>query len=232
MNLPNRSSHQLLRSQVYDYLRQHLRNGNFKPGMFISISQLVRNLGMSRTPLREALLQLQTEGFVTLFPQRGININELTYQEVENIYEIIGALDSRVLISVFDRITSKEISRMRKTNKAMLSVGTEKQFYKYWELNARFHRVYLNLSKNTQILNYLGILRQRLFGFGEIKWGNKLITLNYKEHLKIIELIEQGNPKKAADYIRDVHVRLPYELVKDMFASQEATGSPSFGVTP
>jgi DNA-binding GntR family transcriptional regulator len=230
MNPNKNSSHQLLRSQVYEYLRQHLLNGNFKPGMFISISQLVRNLGMSRTPLREALLQLQTEGFVTLFPQRGIKINELTYQEVENIYEIIGALDSRVLISVFDRITSREISRMRKTNEAMLSAGKEKQFYKYWELNTIFHRIYLDLSKNTQVLHYLGILRQRLFGFGEIEWGNKLIILNYKEHLKIIELIERGIPKKAADYIRDVHVHLPYELVKDMFSSQEATGAPPFRV--
>jgi len=205
---------QLLRTQVYEYLREQLKNGNLRPGMFVSINKMVENLGISRTPLRDALLQLQVEGFVTLLPQRGIKINELTPRMIEDIYEVIGALDSRVLISVFDRIGKKELEKMKKVNERMLAAARRKDFYKYWELNSKFHGVYLNLSTNRLILYHLNILRQRLFGFGEISWSSKLVEMNYDEHLKIIALIQKGNAEKAAQYIRDVHVHLPFHPTK------------------
>ena len=206
---------QLLRTQVYEYLREQLKNGNLKPGMFVSINKMVKNLGVSRTPLRDALLQLQVEGFVTFLPQRGIKINELSPQMIEDIYEVIGALDSRVLISVFERIGKKELERMKKVNERMLAAAQKRDFYKYWELNSKFHGVYLNLSSNQLILYHLSILRQRLFGFGEISWSSKLVKMNYDEHLKIIALIQKGNAEKAARYIRDVHVHLPFRPIKN-----------------
>ena len=81
-NISNSFGPQLLRSQVYEYLRNELKGGNLKPGMFVSINQIMKNLGLSRTPLRDALLQLQTEDFVTFLPQRGIRINELSQQDM------------------------------------------------------------------------------------------------------------------------------------------------------
>jgi DNA-binding GntR family transcriptional regulator len=215
LNATLSSSTQLLRTQIYEYLREQLRNGELRPGMFVSINKLVENLGISRTPLRDALLQLQVEGFVTFLPQRGIKINELNPQAIEDIYEVMGALDSRVLISVFGRVGPKDVEKMRKVNERMLLTAQKRDFYNYWELNSEFHGVYLNLSKNDLILYHLNILRQRLFGFGEINWGNKLITLNYNEHLKIIELIRKGSAKRAANYVRDVHVHLPFHLIKE-----------------
>ena len=148
--LPNH--YQLLRTQVYEYLREAMRTGNIRPGMFISINQVVKELGMSRTPLRDALLQLQTEGFVTFLPQRGIRINELSDNELVDIYEMLGALDSRALLSVCDRIGTKEVSRMKKINERMLRAIYKKEFNRYFELNRDFHDVYLDHSENRPLL--------------------------------------------------------------------------------
>ena len=115
MKISNYSGPQLLRTQVYEFLRTELKEENLQPGMFISINQLIVQLGISRTPLRDALLQLQTEGFVTFLPQRGIRINELSQQDIEDFYEMLGALDSRALLSVIDKIGSKEIDGMNRT---------------------------------------------------------------------------------------------------------------------
>jgi len=115
-NISNYSGPQLLRTQVYEYLHNELKEESLKPGMFISINQIVKNLGISRTPLRDALLQLQTEGFVTFLPQRGIRINELSQQDIQNLYEILGGLDSRALLSVVDKIGPEEIDKMKKIN--------------------------------------------------------------------------------------------------------------------
>lgn len=209
MGMPEPCNHQLLRTQVYDYLREELRTGRLKPGTFLSIAQLMNRLNVSRTPLRDALFQLQTEGFVTFLPQRGIRINQLSRQEIIDILEVLGALDSRVVLSVFDQIGPSQTEEMKEINDRMSAIALQRDFFKYWGLNQQFHNVYLKLSRNPQMLYHLNILRQRLFGFGEIDWGNELLDLNYNEHLRIIELLENGNPREAADYIRDVHVRVP-----------------------
>jgi DNA-binding GntR family transcriptional regulator len=108
----NPSAPLLLRTQVYEYLRNELKAENLTPGMFISMNQLMKNLGISRTPLRDALLQLQTEGFVTFLPQRGIRINKLTQQDIEYMYEMLGALDSRLLLAAFEKLGPAEIEQI------------------------------------------------------------------------------------------------------------------------
>jgi DNA-binding GntR family transcriptional regulator len=207
-NISNQSGQSLLRTQVYEYLRQELKEENLKPGMSVSMNELMTHLGISRTPLRDALLQLQNEGFVTFLPQRGIRINELTQKDIENMYEMLGALDSRVLLAVFDRIGSREIERMKQINEEMGKNLAGRNFPRYWNLNTAFHNVYLNLSTNELILNHINILRQRLFEFGKKDWALRRKHVIHKEHLTLIELIEKGDAISAADFMRDQHTTL------------------------
>ena len=209
-NVSNSFGPQLLRSQVYEYLRNELKGENLKPGMFVSINQIMKNLGLSRTPLRDALLQLQTEDFVTFLPQRGIRINELSQQDIEDMYEMLGALDSRVLLAVFNQIGTPEIEKMKTLNQQMLENISEIAFGRYWDLNTEFHNVYLNLSSNVPVLNHINIIRQRLFEFGKKDWGRKMREMNVSEHLTLIELIVKGNAIETADFMRDVHCVINY----------------------
>ncbi len=201
----NTAAQPLLRSQVYEYLRNELKEERLQPGMFVSMNQLRKNLGISRTPLRDALLQLELEGFVTFLPQRGIWINQLSQQDIEDIYEMLGGLDSRALLSVFPKIGPVEIQKMLAINQDMLANISEERFYRYWELNTAFHNVYLKLSPNKPLLNQLSILRQRLLEFGKRDWSPKMRENNYNEHLTLIELIKDGKAVAAADFMRDVH---------------------------
>ncbi|MEW5721516.1 MAG: GntR family transcriptional regulator [Thermodesulfobacteriota bacterium] len=207
------SNSQLLRSQVYEYLRTQLRLENLKPGTFISMNQLLKNLGLGRTPVRDALLQLEVEGFVIFLPQRGLLIRELTREDIDNLYEMLGALDSRVLLSVFNRIEPGHILRMKEINEEMIATDCSQGCGDYFNRNTEFHNVYLNLSRNREILNQLTIIRQRLFQFGKKDWGN-ILKLNYDEHLVMIDLIERGLAKEAADFMRDVHCVIDFPLNK------------------
>jgi DNA-binding GntR family transcriptional regulator len=90
----------------------------------------------------------------------------------------------------------------------MSEMALQRGFFKYWEVYHQFNNVYLNLSSNSQMIHLLNILRQRLFGFGEIDWGKELLDLNHEEYLKILELLENGNSQEAADYLRGVHIRV------------------------
>jgi DNA-binding GntR family transcriptional regulator len=207
-NLSNQPGTSLLRTQVYEYLRNELKAENLKPGMFISMNVVMKNLGISRTPLRDALLQLQNEGFVTFLPQRGIRINELSQKDIANMYEMLGALDSRILLAVFDRIGSREVEQMKRINTEMGKNLEKQNFPRYWNLNTAFHNVYLNLSTNELILNHINIIRQRLFEFGKKDWSLRRKHVIHKEHLTLIELIEKDDAVAAADFMRDQHTIL------------------------
>lgn len=197
---------QLLRTKVYNYLREQMRLGVLKPGAFIKISELSKKLGVSRTPLRDALLLLQAAGFVTILPQRGVVINDLTVQEVRDIYEILGGLESRLLISVSDKIGKKELDEMKQVNEEMLLALSDEDF-DYYERNLAFHNIFIKLSDNAHLVDLINTLKRRLYDFPKKDFGDKWRKINHKEHQKIIKFLQKNLIKEASDYLRDIHWR-------------------------
>ena len=100
-------------------LRVQMNEGRLRPGAFLNLNDISRELGMSRTPLRDALFQLESEGFVTIFPRRGVVVNVLTLEKIRNIYEILGALESAALLLVAVRFRDGDADMMEKYNQQM-----------------------------------------------------------------------------------------------------------------
>ena len=113
-----------LKEQVYEYLREQLGRGELRPGSSINMDATSQKLGVSRTPLRDALLQLEMEGFVSILPRRGVVVNQLTLQDIKNYYEIIGALESAALLASFDRVKQTQIQKMHALNAEMKAQST------------------------------------------------------------------------------------------------------------
>ena len=198
-------SNHLLRVQVYDYLQEQMRIGGLEPGGSISVNTIIKELGISRTPLREALLLLQEQGFVTIQPQRGVKINALTLNDVKDIYEILGGIESQVILSVSERITRKEIDLMHRCNQKIESALNEDNIIDHNKANIDFHDVFLNLSGNERLLRYVRILKMQLYDFPRRNYGTKWNQRNLEEHRSFVGLLEELRPKEAADYMRDVH---------------------------
>jgi len=195
----------LLRNQVYDYLRKKMDNGQLSSGEYINFKEICEALEVSRSPVRDALLQLQSEGFVMLLPQHGIRINDVSTHELKDIYEMLGGLESKVLKTIFHKIGPTQIARMKKINEEMLSASSSEKFKRYYRKNLAFHKVFLNLSKNELIKYQVTILKQRLFEFSKRVWVHEHREMNYSEHQKLIELIEKGDAKTASDFWGDEH---------------------------
>ena len=205
-NRPN-----LLRTQVYDYLRKKIDNGHISPGEYVKFNEICDALEISRTPVRDALLQLQAEGFVSLLPQRGIQINDVSQTELKNIYEVLGGLEAKILKSVFDQIGETQIEKMIKINEEMNSFRAKNDFHRYYKRNLEFHNIFVNLSKNDLMKHHISILKQRLFEFTKRVWGPEWQTLNYTEHKKLIKLIKKGDINEASNYWDDVHWSFNWE---------------------
>lgn len=141
----------------------------------------------------------------------GVMINVLTWKDIKEIYEIIGGLESRVIISVFNKIGPNRIKKMKKLNEEMFSAGSKENYSKYYDLNIAFHNIHLELSDNVRIVELINKHRIILFHFAKRDYGRKWEKENYDEHLELIKLFEKGNANKAADFIRDVHLTLKPE---------------------
>lgn len=194
-----------MRVQVYDYLQEQMRVGTLEPGSSISVNRMIEELGVSRTPLREALLLLQERGFVTIQPQRGVKINILTLEDVSDIYEILGGIESRVILSVFDKIGSNEIRLMGKLNNRIEKALENNDIVSHNQANIDFHDVFLNLSENERLLRHVRDLKLQLYDFPRRDYGRQWNLKNLQEHQEFVELIKSGKPISAADYMRDIH---------------------------
>ncbi len=199
------SGNQLLRVQVYNYLEKQMRLGNLEPGSTISVNTMIKELGVSRTPLREALLLLQEQGFVSIQPQRGMKINALTLDDVKDIYEILGGIESRIILSVFDDLGAKEIQQMKASNNEIELAIANNDIIKHNQANIDFHGVFLSLSKNERMRRYVKNLKMQLYDFPRRDFGKKWNDNNLHQHRKFVQLIEEGKALAAADYLRDIH---------------------------
>lgn len=195
----------LLRAAVYEKLLEDMKNGKLEPGKLISIKKLADELGTSKTPLREALLQLQVEGFVTILPQRGVVINALTHEEKRDIFEVCGGLEYQAVLSVFDKLTEEHIQEMEMYNSQIMESSQGSRFEDCNAINSNFHHAYLKLCPNPYLLYLLDMNRTRLFVFTERDWGEEFRETNYKEHNVLIDLVRAGDARKMAEYVRDVH---------------------------
>jgi len=195
-----------LKEQVYEYLSGQLEKGEIRPGTTLNLEETSQKLGVSRTPLRDALLQLEMEGFVSILPRRGVIVNHLTLQDIRSYYEIIGALESTAFLAAFEKMSRSQIKRMHDLNSEMEKAMEQDNFNQYYQKNIKFHNIFLDLCGNTNILRIVNTLKKRLYDFprqeGFVKqWEQASIG----EHKEFVRLIEQGKKEKAANYIRDVH---------------------------
>ena len=108
-----------LKDQVYEYLRDQMQKGKIRPGASINMDETSQKLGVSKTPLRDALLQLEMESFVSIIPRRGVVVNLLTLQDIREYYEIIGALESTALLYAFDKIKQEDVNALQSLNDEM-----------------------------------------------------------------------------------------------------------------
>jgi len=195
-----------LKEQVYDYLREQMRAGEILPGSEINLDETSRKLGVSRTPLRDALLQLEMEGFVTIFPRRGIVVNPLTFEEIRKYYEIIGALESTALLLALEKIGADEIKLMERLIGKMRKALAAGDFDSYYAHNLKFHEVYLGRCGNENLVRIVQTLKKRLYDFPRQKGYVKEWELrSVREHQKLVSLIRRGNAAETAAFIRDVH---------------------------
>jgi DNA-binding GntR family transcriptional regulator len=195
-----------LKEQVYDYLSRQLSRQELRPGEAINLEAVCQRLGVSKTPLRDALIVLETEGFVRFQPRRGVYVNALTLQDIRDVYQIIGALESAAVLAVRGRIRPADADRMTELNRGMQAALDRDDFAGFYRLNLAFHDVYLDLAGNAPLHRIVHNLKKRLYDFPKREellkeWEYASVV----EHQRVADLLAADDIDGAAAYVRDVH---------------------------
>ena len=196
---------QSLREQVYTHFCRLMKQGELAPGTFINQGEICDSLKISKAPLRDALIQMETEGFVTIYPRRGVMINAITLDEVNQAYQIIGALESAALGQAFPTLGPDQIREMEALNAQLLDTLEQGEFEEYYDLNNQLHNVFIDRARAPRLKEIVSTLKQRIYDFPLrpylVDWEKE----NLHEHQRIIDSIRKNNLRAAMDILQFEH---------------------------
>jgi DNA-binding GntR family transcriptional regulator len=199
-HVPARS---LLKERAYERIKDRLLNNHYPPGSFLSERQLAEHLGMSKTPVKAALERLEAEGFISVSPQQGIVVRELSIHEIADLYEIRAALESYTLRAVAGRLKPEQASRVRANLQAYARLRGSGDVARGVELDAAFHTQFVEFLGNGEILRVIVQLREKMQRVVTqvFRLCPARIDTSYDEHAAIAAAVIDGNGSRAAEMI-------------------------------
>ena len=195
-----------LRDVVFKTLRQAILRGELKPGERLMEIQLANKLGVSRTPIREAIRKLELEGLVLMIPRRGAEVAEITEKSLRDVLEVRKALEELSVELACDRVTEEDLKELEKAAEEFQRITKNGDVTEIAEADVHFHDIIYRAADNqrlTQLLNNLGeqMYRYRVEYLKDIAVRRTLA----EEHRSICEALRAGDETQALDYIR-VHI--------------------------
>lgn len=211
------------RLHLHDVVVEHLRNfvveGSLAPGTKLNERELCDTLGISRTPLREALKVLAAEGLVEITPNRGASIYRMSEAETREMFELMSCLEGFSGLLACQRITDEEVANIKAMHYTMLACHTKRDLPGYYKQNSLIHdhinqaagngalrQVYLATNRRLQALRFRS-------NFEAAKW-DKAMT----EHSEMIEALEARDGERLSSILRE-HLLEKRDAVLRMLAN-------------
>lgn len=193
------------RTMVYEYIRQQMREGSLLPGSVLDLPAISRKLGISNTPLRDSLIRLEAEGYLTIYPRSKVVINTLEAEDFPFLYEIMGALEYTIIAGSIDQYTEVTIAKMRRLNGDMREAVMSGDMVTYDRLHYLFHSVFFEVSPNIFAERILSPIKNRLWDFPRKNFVREWYLAAVEEHSLIIDAIEERNCERLMHCVKELH---------------------------
>ncbi len=186
--------HQTLREQIVSSLRDSIIKGELNPGQKLTEPELAEKLGISRTPIREAFRQLESEGFLTVIPRRGAVVSRITRKEIGDFYDLKSLLEGYAARIAAEKITEKGIEKLRKINEQLVVLAEKDDVDAFFSKNDEFHNTFISYCGNEKLLEFHKHLVQRFMRFrlGALSVPGRL-QLSVKQHRNIIKALAEND---------------------------------------
>lgn len=216
----NMNAYLPLRDVVFNTLREAILRGDLKPGERLMEIQLASQLGVSRTPIREAIRMLEQEGLAVTMPRKGAEVAKMTLKGMEDVLEIRAALDELASQLACERMTEEQLARLEDKKvifEKSLKTGNVKAIA---EADVNFHDVIYEATGNPKLVNMLNNLREQIYRYRiEYLKNADNYPILIKEHEAIYQSICNRNQDEAKVAIA-IHVENQAIAVKEVIVKQ------------
>lgn len=210
-----------LRDVVFDTLRNAILRGEMKPGERLMEMHLANRLGVSRTPVREAIRMLEQEGLAVTIPRKGAQVAKMTEKDLQDVLEIRDSLDELAVSMACERMTEEQVEELKVAMKDFEIATKSRDVRKICEADEAFHNVIYRMADNPKLENIVNNLREQMYRYRyEYIKGNDTYNQLIQEH----EAITIGFERKDADHIKKLmhtHLENQIEAVRRVIRGQE-----------
>lgn len=191
-----------LRDVVFKTLRQAILTGELKPGERLMEIHLANRLGVSRTPIREAIRMLELEGLVTMIPRKGAEVSRISKQDITDVLEVRASLDALAVRLCCERITPEETEQLEKAADAFGQAIESGDLTAVAQADVDFHDIIVAGSKNKRLMQMVNNLAERVYRYRLEYIKDKSSHNNLiKEHKEILDFIKKKDAKSAEEAI-------------------------------
>lgn len=195
-----------LRDVVFQTLRQAILRGNFQPGERLMEIHLAQKLGVSRTPVREAIRMLELEGLVIMVPRKGAIVAEITMSDLEDVLEVRAALEDLAVRKACQNMTNEEIEKLKSAAKEFADCLKQEDLMASAEADVNFHELICEATKNRRLGQILNNIREQIYRYRLENLKDKSSHANLlEEHENICNALEARSEERASEAIR-VHI--------------------------
>jgi DNA-binding GntR family transcriptional regulator len=187
-----------LREVVFDSLREAIIGGVLRPGERLMEIQLAEELGVSRTPVREAIRKLELEGFVVMVPRKGAYVAGISLKDIADVFEVRASLEALAAALSAERITDDELEDLERILVRKAEIITDGNVAEFVEHDTKFHDCIYQCSRNQRLIQMLITIRDEIQRFRAVSLafpGRMKEAL--EEHRKIVEALAERNISQA-----------------------------------
>ncbi|WP_205049050.1 GntR family transcriptional regulator [Paracoccus sp. SY] len=204
-----------LHSQIAEELRTMIVDGKLAPGQKIPEKELCEAFDISRTPLREALKVLATEGLVELLPQRGARVSVITEAERQELFPIIAALEALAAELACRNMTDAELAELKGLHRQMVAAYDRRDNLEYARLNRKIHLSIFEAARNGALQMLYSNMELRIRNIRHtVRQSDEDWARAVQDHEKILSALEARDEGLCAKVLRD-HVMRTADAVRD-----------------
>ena len=210
-----------LREIVSDALRQAIRDGILPPGERLMETPLAEELGVSRTPIREAIRILEQEGLIVMIPRRGTYVADMSLKDVTEVFELRSILEELAAELAAERITNEEIEALEQHLVEIGNYMNENNLDKVVQADILFHEILYKASRNDRLVEMINNLREQTLRFRTLSMSQTgRLAKTWDEHRQLVEAISDRDVERARQIAR-IHME---ESEKTLLAGMQLKG--------
>jgi DNA-binding GntR family transcriptional regulator len=195
--------HLTLREKILETIRDAIMSGGLKPGEKVAEPELAERFGISRTPIREAFRQLESEGYLTVIPRKGAVVTAFSPRDVEEFYAIKSILEGYAARCACEKLSDKDLEKLDAINAKLRQMADEGDVRHFFKIHNDFHDLFIRASDNDKLQELISNLLNK---FQRLRVASLSLPgrmhISVQEHEKIIDAFRKRNADLAERLVR------------------------------